>query len=89
MLIQIIFWFLLPLRLIKSPFLEGTFSLSFFFSLFFFIFLTQNRTAGWIDHDGTVTNRFPGERTNIGSDWAGPDWWYDFSAIYDNYSLAI
>lgn len=36
------------------------------------------RDAGWIDYDGTITGLFPGERTNIGSDWAGTDWWYEF-----------
>jgi hypothetical protein len=28
-----------------------------------------------MDYDGTVTGDFPGEITNIGSNWTGPDWW--------------
>lgn len=35
----------------------------------------SGRDANWMDHDGTVVGLFPGVRTNIGSDWAGPEWW--------------
>jgi len=35
----------------------------------------SGRAANWLDEDGSVNGIFPNERTQIGSNWTGADWW--------------